>query len=78
MNQNNFNKNTENFNENLNKLVMKYKLCYSNIDENILRKAQQFEQEDFYHQILNNPNESFHIEDEDIKKTLDSGSGWMR
>lgn len=67
-----------NFIKNLNKLLIKNHLCYSNIDEKILRKTQQFEQEFFYKQMLSNPNSSIEIEDTDIEKTLDSGSSWMR
>lgn len=67
-----------NFIKNLNKLLIKNHLCYSNIDETILRKTQQFEQEFFYKQILSAPNSSIQIEDQEIEKTLDSGSSWMR
>jgi hypothetical protein len=53
-------------------------LCYSNIDETILRKTQQFEQEFFYKELLSNSNSSIKINDIEIEKTLDSGSAWMR
>lgn len=66
------------FIKNLNKLLIKNHLCYSNIDENILRKTQQFEQEFFYKELLSKPNSSIQIEDSEIEKTLDSGSSWMR
>jgi hypothetical protein len=66
------------FLQNLNKLMIRYHLCYSNIDETILRKTQQFEQEFFYKELLSNSNSSIKINDIEIEKTLDSGSAWMR
>jgi hypothetical protein len=58
--------------------MIRYHLCYSNIDETILRKTQQFEQEFFYKELLSNSNSSIKINDIEIEKTLDSGSAWMR
>lgn len=78
MTSNDFNMDDKIFNRNLNKLITKYNLCYSNIDENILRKTQEFEQEYFYNHMISNPNGSIHINDDEIKKTLDSGSSWMK
>ena len=66
------------FLKNLNKLISRYKLCYSNIDEKILRKTQEFEQEHFYTDFILNPSSDFNVEDSEIKKTLDSGSAWIK
>lgn len=70
--------NDKKFLKNLNKIMIRYHLCYSNIDEAVLRKTQEFEQEYFYNQLLSDPKSSMKINDFEIEKTLDSGSSWMR
>jgi hypothetical protein len=72
------NSNYTNFIEGFNTLIKKNKITFSNVDENILRKTQQFEQEFFYSSLISDPNGSIYIQDEEIKKTLESGSAWMK
>lgn len=66
------------FLNNLELLVNKNKIMFSNVDEYIIRKTQQFEQEYFYADLTSSPLGSIYIEDEEIRKTLDSGSAWMK
>ena len=61
----------------LNQILTKNLIVYSNIDEDILRKTQQWEQEDM-HNYLNYGYETELPENTDIQKTILSGSGWMR
>lgn len=61
----------------LNKILTKYLIVYSNIDEDVLRKTQQWEQEEF-HKLINYGTESELPDNTDIQKTIMSGSGWMR
>lgn len=61
----------------LNQILTKNLIVYSNIDEKVLRLSQEWEQEDF-HRYTNYGYESELPEQPDIKKTVLSGSGWMR
>lgn len=62
----------------LNKIIGKFHIVYSNIDEEILKKAREYEQEFFYNNLISDPTSNLYIEDEEIRKTLDSGSSWMK
>lgn len=62
----------------LNKIIGKFHIVYSNIDEKIIKKSREFEQEFFYNNLTSEPSNTLYVEDEEIRKTLDSGSAWMR
>lgn len=61
----------------LNQILTKNLIVYSNIDETIIHDSQQWEQEEM-HRYLNYGQETELPEDMEIRKTLLSGSSWMR
>lgn len=61
----------------LNQILTKYLIVYSNIDEKVLRMTQEWEQEDF-HNYTQYGHENELPNDPEIRKTVLSGSGWMR
>jgi hypothetical protein len=61
----------------LNKILTKNLIVFSNIDEDVLRKAQQWEQEEM-HKYFSYGIETELPENKDIAKTLMSGSSWMK
>ena len=61
----------------LNQILTENLIVYSNIDETVLRLSQEWEQEDF-HNYTNYGYEKELPDELYIKKTLLSGSGWMR
>lgn len=62
----------------LSSILKKAKIQPSRIDEKIIRKTQEYEQEVFYSELYNGISEYDRIHDAEISKTLDSGSVWMK
>ena len=62
----------------LNSILKNSRIEPSNIDEDIVHKTQQYEQEAFYLEMYTGIESDYSIENIAIKKTLDSGSVWMR
>ena len=61
----------------LNDILTKYLIVYSNIDEDVIHKSQQWDQEAF-HKLTNYGIESEPPDNTDIQKTILSGSRWMK
>lgn len=78
MNSGSFNSRFDDIVPILNKILLKNKICYSNIDESILRKSQEYEQMYYNIEFEQLPNSNLNILDSEILKTLDSGSSWMK
>jgi hypothetical protein len=62
----------------LNNILKTSKIEPSNIDEDIVHKTQQYEQETFYLEMYTGIEPDYSVQNNAIKKTLDSGSVWMR
>lgn len=62
----------------LSNILTTNKITPSNIDESVIRKSQQYEQEVFYLEMYYGVESDYDSDDKDINKTLQSGSSWMR
>lgn len=63
---------------NLSKILQQNKISKSDVDEDLMHKSQQYEQEIFYLEMYYGIESEYDSDDNDINKTIYSGSSWMR